>query len=366
MKQVWQIDPEFRLLSVPLSLEEENRLENSLLREGCREPIVVWHGCILDGHKRYEICSYEEMDYKTVEMNFVSREDAIIWICKKRVKESSADKTIYKYLVGKWYNAEKTRIPIRNLVSNQEYQRPLSENHIRKALEEFDVYQINPVKVSRRDGINYVFDGQHTIEIIASESGSRDTPVWCMIYDDLKYKEEAHIFADQQKHVKALSSFETFKAHIEADDPKQKMIEAIVQSYGLAITSTKAKNGISAVSTLERIYDKYGQAVLDRTLRLAAATWEGENNSFSGNILMGIARIVVAYGDTVRDDVFKDHVGRVSVKAIIRAAKERRPGALGYSEAMIIEYNKKSKFRLSLKTLYGGKAMSGEDDFGEE
>ena len=60
---------------------------------------------------------------------------------------------------------------------------------------------------------------------------------------------------------------------------------------------------------------------------------------------MGIARIVVAYGDTVRDDVFKDHVGRVSVKAIIRAAKERRPGALGYSEAMIIEYNKKSKFR---------------------
>lgn len=166
-------------------------------------------------------------------------------------------------------------IPIRNLVSNQEYQRPLSENHIRKALEEFDVYQINPVKVSRRDGINYVFDGQHTIEIIASESGSRDTPVWCMIYDDLKYKEEAHIFADQQKHVKALSSFETFKAHIEADDPKQKMIEAIVQSYGLAITSTKAKNGISAVSTLERIYDKYGQAVLDRTLRLASGNMGG-------------------------------------------------------------------------------------------
>lgn len=137
-------------------------------------------------------------------------------------------------------------------------------------------------------------------------------------------------------------------------------------AWRAGVTSTKAKNGISAVSTLERIYDKYGQAVLDRTLRLAAATWEGENNSFSGNILMGIARIVVAYGDTVRDDVFKDHVGRVSVKAIIRAAKERRPGALGYSEAMIIEYNKKSKFRLSLKTLYGGKQTSDEDEFGEE
>lgn len=181
----------------------------------------------------------------------------------------------------------------------------------------------------------------------------------------VRYTED-NIFADQQKHVKALSSFETFKAHIEADDPKQKMIEAIVQSYGLAITSTKAKNSISAVSTLERIYDKYGQAVLDTTLRLAIATWEGENNSLSGSILMGIARIVVAYGDSLKEDVFKDHVGRVSVKAIIRAAKERRPGALGYSEAMIIEYNKKSKFRLSLKTLYGGKQTSDEDEFGEE
>ena len=115
-------------------------------------------------------------------------------------------------------------IPIKNLVSNQDYQRPLSESHIRKALEEFDVYQINPVKVSRRDGINYVFDGQHTIEIVASESGSRETPVWCMIYDDLKYTEEAHIFADQQKHVKNLVPYETFVAHIEAGDEKQKMV----------------------------------------------------------------------------------------------------------------------------------------------
>ena len=63
---------------------------------------------------------------------------------------------------------------------------------------------------------------------------------------------------------------------------------------------------------------------------------------------------------------FKDHVGRVSVKAIIRAAKERRPGALGYAEAMILEYNKKSKYRLSLRTLYGGKPVNSEDDFVEE
>ena len=90
-------------------------------------------------------------------------------------------------------------VPIKNLVSNQDYQRTLSMNHVRKAVEEFDLNQINPIKVSRRDGVYYVFNGQHTAEIVAMVSGSRDTPVWCMIYDDLEYVDEADIFANQMK-----------------------------------------------------------------------------------------------------------------------------------------------------------------------
>jgi len=252
-------------------------------------------------------------------------------------------------------------IPIRNLVSNQDYQRPLSEGHIRKTVDEFDIFQINPVKVSRRNGINFVIDGQHTTEIIATVSGSRDTPVWCMVYE-MQYVDEARTFANQQKHVKSLVPYETFKAHIEAGDPKQMMIKSIVESYGLKITSTQQLNGVCAISTLERIYDKYGQGVMDSALRLAVETWEGESNSLSGNMLMAIARILVAYGDSLKEDVFKDHVGMVSVKSIIRTAKERRPGALGFAEAMMIQYNLKNKYRLSLRTLYGAKNGIFEDE----
>lgn len=74
-------------------------------------------------------------------------------------------------------NVHFEKIPIKNLVSNQKYQRNLSKAHIANAAANFDPYQINPVKVSRRDGVNYVFNGQHTIEIVALVSGSRDTPV---------------------------------------------------------------------------------------------------------------------------------------------------------------------------------------------
>ena len=101
-------------------------------------------------------------------------------------------------------NVHFEQIPIKNLVSNQEYQRNISQSHVENAAAHFDLYQINPVKVSRRGGVNYVFNGQHTIEIVALVSGSRDTPVWCMIYDDLNYEHEADIFANQMKYVKPL------------------------------------------------------------------------------------------------------------------------------------------------------------------
>lgn len=250
-------------------------------------------------------------------------------------------------------NANFKLIPIKDLVSNQDYQRPLSESHILKAIEEFDVFQINPVKVSRRNGINYVFDGQHTIEIVASKSGSRETPVWCMVFEELEYHEEAHIFAEQQKHVKALVPYEIFNAHLEAGDEKQLMIADLVRSYGFEISGEKKPGQICAVSALEYIYDKYGYHVLDKTLTLLLATWEGENNSLSANMLKGVARIISTFGDTLRDDIFKEHVGRYSVKMIIRNAKERRPGALGFAEAILIAYNAKNKYRLSMRKLYG-------------
>ena len=51
-------------------------------------------------------------------------------------------------------------IPIKMLVSNQTYQRPISIAHVGRTAQNFNIYQINPVKVSRREGTNYVFDGQ--------------------------------------------------------------------------------------------------------------------------------------------------------------------------------------------------------------
>ena len=240
-------------------------------------------------------------------------------------------------------NVHFEKIPIKNLVSNQDYQRNLSQAHIEKTAENFDIFQINPVKVSRRDGINYVFNGQHTIEIVALASGSRETPVWCMIYDDLSYSHEADIFANQMKFVKNLQPYEVFMANIEAENQDQLMIRDLVESYGMKISSKRAPGHICAVSTLEAIYQKYGYHVLSRVLRIIIGTWEGDCNSFSANIMNAVAKLCVVYKEQMNDETFKEKVGAVSIKQLTRTAKDRRPGAMGFAEAMILEYNGKKK-----------------------
>ena len=247
------------------------------------------------------------------------------------------------------------QIPIKNLVSNQEYQRNLSQSHIDRAVANFDPYQINPVKVSRRDGINHVFNGQHTIEIVARASGSRETPVWCMIYDELSYELEAHIFANQQKYVKNLLPYEVFKANLEAGNDDQLIIQGLVESYGMSIGLAKAPGTIVAVATLEQIYFKLGFHGLSRVLRLIIGAWEGDMNSFSANMLNAVAKMVSAYWKEMDDDLFKEKVGAASIKQLTRTAKERRPGCMGLAEAMVLEYNGKKKnnaYRLSINKLY--------------
>ncbi len=212
-----------------------------------------------------------------------------------------------------------------------------------------------------------------TIEIVALASGSRETPVWCMIYDDLCYAHEADIFANQMKFVKSLLPYEIFMANIEAKNPDQLMIRDLVESYGMKISAKRAPGHICAVSTLEALYKKYGYQVLNRVLRLIIATWEGDSNSFSANIMNAVAKLCVVYKNQLNDETFAEKVGAVSIKQLTRTARERRPGSMGYAEAMILEYNGKKKTsagKLFMNKLYA-KDVSlwiepDEDDLSEE
>lgn len=74
------VDPAFRELVPPLSADERQQLEDNILRDGCRDPLVTWNGLLLDGHNRYDICLTHDLPFATVAVDLPSREAAEDWI----------------------------------------------------------------------------------------------------------------------------------------------------------------------------------------------------------------------------------------------------------------------------------------------
>lgn len=107
MNKILHTDPELMRLSIPYTQEEMTKLESNLIENGCLEPIVIWNGVILDGHKRYKICLDENIDYEIKEMEFNDSIEAAIWICSKRIDQYSKKSAPYLYLIGKWYDYQK-------------------------------------------------------------------------------------------------------------------------------------------------------------------------------------------------------------------------------------------------------------------
>jgi len=132
MAQNILIDKEFQALIPPLSAEEKQQLEANIVADGCRDPLVVWRlptfdvkaesgmvetlayedaevtilddgdgggyeyrtweteddeisehewpHILIDGHNRYEICTRLGLPFDTVQKEFDSREDVIVWM----------------------------------------------------------------------------------------------------------------------------------------------------------------------------------------------------------------------------------------------------------------------------------------------
>ena len=79
------VDEEFAGLIPQLSDEEYQRLERSILSEGCREAIIVWHNTIIDGHNRYRICRMHDIPYRIERREFVSDNDAKLWMLNNQL-----------------------------------------------------------------------------------------------------------------------------------------------------------------------------------------------------------------------------------------------------------------------------------------
>jgi SepF-like predicted cell division protein (DUF552 family) len=84
MRQMLNVNNEFKSLILPLTADEYAQLEQNLLRDGIREPIVVWENTILDGHNRYELAAKHNLAFNLKHKTFQDNDAAKEWIIRNQ------------------------------------------------------------------------------------------------------------------------------------------------------------------------------------------------------------------------------------------------------------------------------------------
>ena len=106
------IDARIRGLLVPLREDERALLEQSVLAEGIRDPLVVWKRAdgtriLLDGHHRYELAKQHGLDYAIVEMTFETEDDAVLWVLQNQLARRNLTDEQRTLVLGRLYNQMK-------------------------------------------------------------------------------------------------------------------------------------------------------------------------------------------------------------------------------------------------------------------
>lgn len=74
----------------PLTPEENEALERSLLAEGCRDALVLWGEVLVDGHNRHRLCTQHGIPFNTVQnTRFTSIDDVHLWMIEQHLGRRS-------------------------------------------------------------------------------------------------------------------------------------------------------------------------------------------------------------------------------------------------------------------------------------
>ncbi|WKL14772.1 plasmid replication/partition related protein [Comamonas testosteroni] len=85
-----KIDEGLKAYIDPLTPDEYESLERSILAEGCRDSLVVWGDLLIDGHNRYGICRKHGLPFNTVQATqFKNMDDVHLWMIDQHLGRRS-------------------------------------------------------------------------------------------------------------------------------------------------------------------------------------------------------------------------------------------------------------------------------------
>ncbi|BDD12213.1 hypothetical protein FUAX_46450 (plasmid) [Fulvitalea axinellae] len=106
-----RIIDELRDLIPPLQGEEFRQLQDNILKQGCREPILLWRNgtdyVLVDGHNRYRICTENNIKFDFRLLHFEDIGKAKHWMIENQLGRRNLTPEQASYLRGLRYESEK-------------------------------------------------------------------------------------------------------------------------------------------------------------------------------------------------------------------------------------------------------------------
>ena len=84
------VNEELKAYIDPLTPDELDALERSILAEGCRDALVLWNDLLIDGHNRYAICQKHGLPFNTIQATqFKNMDDVHLWMIDQHLGRRS-------------------------------------------------------------------------------------------------------------------------------------------------------------------------------------------------------------------------------------------------------------------------------------
>jgi len=165
------IDETIRRVLMPLREDELQLLEQSVLAEGIRDPLVVWRRgdelILLDGHHRYELAQRYGLDFSIVEMEIDDESHAVQWVLRNQLARRNLTDEQRTIIIGRYYNQLK-RAPHRPAAKGDKLS-PLAETG-KTAEQVASVFGVDPRTVYRAAEFAAAFE---QLESISPEAARR-------------------------------------------------------------------------------------------------------------------------------------------------------------------------------------------------
>lgn len=231
-------------------------------------------------------------------------------------------------------------------IAVDDYQRALRSQKTKGIAEHFDPYKAKPIRVSKRNGKYWCWDGQHTFCALLLLNGGKPLYVKCLVFHGLTHEHEARLFAEQDDFVQRVETRDKYKALYLAGDEAVVELKKAVEAHGIELSFRRQRedNTLEISKKLCVLFTKYPKNVFDEMLSLVTQAWNREAESFQTQILAGVHLFCMKYWEQFSHNTAVRKFSGITPTTVLRRGREfnengTTKGANGYALALVKAYN---------------------------